>query len=129
MRRRPGGPAPGRGSLEDAPGFHPLELLGFLAAHFFFFPRSSFSESPGRRSANWGRARQHFKVLYLIWFGLPVFLFYSLLSINKQAAPNWDVLAFVSLGVLASAYWQERLASSRKWRGDLLRRRSCSRCS
>jgi hypothetical protein len=46
--------------------------------------------------------------MFLVWFGLPVFLFYLLMSINKQAAPNWDVLAFVSLGVLAAAYWQER---------------------
>jgi 4-amino-4-deoxy-L-arabinose transferase-like glycosyltransferase len=105
-----------RGSLEDAPGFHPLELLGFLAAHFFFFSPLLFLGIAWAAVANWWRARQHFKVLYLIWFGLPVFLFYSLLSINKQAAPNWDVLAFVSLGVLASAYWRERLASSRKWR-------------
>jgi PIN domain nuclease of toxin-antitoxin system len=36
-----------------------------------------------------------------------------LLSINDQAAPNWDVLAFVSLAVLAAAYWTERLETSR----------------
>src|SRR5205807_2230140 len=35
----------------------------------------------------------------------------ALLSFNKQAAPNWDVLAFVSFGILAAAYWQERLAA------------------
>ncbi|HWM26469.1 MAG TPA: glycosyltransferase family 39 protein [Chthoniobacterales bacterium] len=108
-----------RGSLEDAPGFHPLELLGFLGAHFFFFSPLLFLGIAWAVIASWRRARQHFKVLYLVWFGLPVFLFYFLLSINKQAAPNWDVLAFVSLGVLASAYWQKRLASSRAWRGVL----------
>jgi PIN domain nuclease of toxin-antitoxin system len=63
--------------------------------------------------ANWHRARQQFKILYLFWFGLPVFAFYFLLSLNDQAAPNWDVLAFVSLAVLASSYWTERLESNR----------------
>ncbi|HEY2615112.1 MAG TPA: glycosyltransferase family 39 protein [Chthoniobacterales bacterium] len=101
-----------RGSLDESAGFHPLELLGFLGAHFFFFSPLLFFAIVWATIANWRRARQQFKVLYLVWFGLPVFLFYLLLSCNKQAAPNWDVLAFVSLGVLAVAYWQERLATS-----------------
>ena len=36
-----------------------------------------------------------------------------MLSFNDQAAPNWDVLAFISLAVLAAAFWTERLESSR----------------
>jgi hypothetical protein len=108
-----------RGSLEGAVGFHPLELLGFLGVHFLFFSPLLFLGIAWAAIANWRRARQHFKVLYLMWFGLPVFMFYSLLSINKQAAPNWDVLAFVSLGVLAAAYWEERVSSSRAWRAVL----------
>jgi PIN domain nuclease of toxin-antitoxin system len=44
---------------------------------------------------------------------MPVFAFYFFLSINDQAAPNWDVLAFISLAVLAAAYWTERLSSHR----------------
>ena len=61
--------------------------------------------------ASWRRAQQNFKVLFLLWFGLPVFLLYSLLSVNKAAAPNWDGLAFLSLGLLAISYWRERSAS------------------
>jgi 4-amino-4-deoxy-L-arabinose transferase-like glycosyltransferase len=104
-----------RGSLEHSVGFHPQELLGFLVAHFFIFSPLLFLGLVWAVIANWRRARQQFKVLYLIWFGLPVFAFYLLMSVNKQAAPNWDVLAFVSLGVLATAYWQERQAGS-GWR-------------
>src|SRR5206468_7392590 len=102
-----------RGSLDHSFGVHPRELLGFLAVHFFFFSPLLFLGLAGAVIANWRRARQQFKVLYLFWFGLPVFAFYFLLSINDQAAPNWDVLAFISLAVLAAAYWTERLGSHR----------------
>jgi 4-amino-4-deoxy-L-arabinose transferase-like glycosyltransferase len=101
-----------RGSLNESLGFHPAELLGFLGVHFFFFSPLLFLGLAWAVIANWRRARQQFKVLYLVWFGLPVFVFYLLMSINKQAAPNWDVLAFVSLGVLASSYWAERIEVS-----------------
>ena len=47
-----------------------------------------------------------------MWFGLPVFVFYLFLSINKTASPNWDGLAFLSFGVLAIYFWRERLESS-----------------
>ena len=101
-----------RGSLDQSFGLHPRELLGFLAVHFFFFSPLLFLGLAWAVIAHWRRARQQFKVLYLFWFGLPVFGFYFLLSINKQAAPNWDALAFVSWGVLAAHYLHERLAAN-----------------
>lgn len=100
-----------RGSLDSAPGFHPLELLSFLGEHFATYSPLFFLGLAWAVIANWRRARQSFKVLFLLWFGLPVFLLYALLSINKAAAPNWDGLAFLSLGVLAISYWRERSAS------------------
>jgi hypothetical protein len=102
-----------RGGLDQSLGIHPLELLGFLGAHFLTFSPILFLALAWAVVANWRRARQQFKVLYLFWFGAPVFAFYFLLSINDQAAPNWDVLAFISLAVLAAAYWTERVATSR----------------
>jgi 4-amino-4-deoxy-L-arabinose transferase-like glycosyltransferase len=101
-----------RGSLDQTAGLHPKELFGFLVTHFFFFSPLIFLGLAWAVIANWRRARQQFKVLYLFWFGLPVFAFYLLLSLNKQAAPNWDVLAFVSWGVLAAAYGSERMSES-----------------
>jgi hypothetical protein len=102
-----------RGGLDQSFGIRPLELLGFLGAHFLTFSPLLFLALAWAVVANWRRARQQFKVLYLFWFGLPVFAFYFLLSVNDQAAPNWDVLAFISLTVLAASYWTERLESSR----------------
>ena len=55
------------------------------------------------------RVNQQFKVLFLFWFGLPVFGFYFLLSFNKAAAPNWDALAMFGFGLLAICFWRQRL--------------------
>jgi len=107
-----------RGSLDQAPGFHPLELLTFLGEHFASYSPLLFLGLAWATIASWRRALQNFKVLYLLWFGLPVFLLYAILSVNKAAAPNWDGLAFLSLGILAISYWRERSASrgaARNW--------------
>jgi hypothetical protein len=101
-----------RGGLDQSLGLRPLEMFGFLGAHFLTFSPLLFFALVWAVVANWRRARQQFKVLYLVWFGLPVFLFYLVISFNDQAAPNWDVLAFISLAVLAAAFWTERLETS-----------------
>ncbi|PZR72402.1 MAG: hypothetical protein DLM73_13445 [Chthoniobacterales bacterium] len=101
-----------RGNLDGSIHFRPLEALKFFATHFLIFSPVLGLGIAWAVLANWRRARQQFKVLYLVWFGLPVFTIYLLLSFNKQAAPNWDVLAFVSFSILASSYWAERIESS-----------------
>ena len=106
-----------RSHVNGTPGFHPLELLKFLATHFLIFSPLLFLALAWAVIANWRRAHQQFKVLYLVWFGLPVFTFYLILSFREQASPNWDVLAFVSLTVLAAAFWRERIEASAALRG------------
>ena len=103
-----------RGGLDQPLAIRPMEVLGFLGSHFLTFTPLLFLALAWAVIANWRRARQQFKILFLFWFGLPVFAFYLLLSFNDQAAPNWDVLAFLSLAVLAAAYWTERLPGNRR---------------
>jgi 4-amino-4-deoxy-L-arabinose transferase-like glycosyltransferase len=105
-----------RGSLDSAPGFHPFELLAFLGEHFVTYSPLLFLGLTWATIASWRRAQQDFKVLFLLWLGLPVFLLYALLSINKAAAPNWDGLAYLSLAILAVSYWRERSASRKQAR-------------
>jgi 4-amino-4-deoxy-L-arabinose transferase-like glycosyltransferase len=100
-----------RGSLDEAPGFHLGELLSFVGLHFVIYSPLLFLGLAWAVIAGWRRAHQQFKGIFLLWFGVPVFALYFLLSLNKAANPNWDGLAFLSLGILAVSYWRERLAS------------------
>lgn len=100
-----------RGELEHTPGIHLFELLEFVALHFATYSPLLFAALAWAVVASWRRARQQFKLLFLMWFGVPVFAFYLLLSINSAASPNWDVLAFISFAVLAVLFWREKLES------------------
>jgi len=101
-----------RGSLEHGFGFHPVEVVSFLGQHFVAYSPFLFLALAWGVIGSWRRVNQQFKVLFLMWFGLPVFLFYLLLSVNKAAAPNWDGLAFLGFGLLAIYFWWERLEAS-----------------
>ena len=101
-----------RGGLEEGFGFHPAEILSFLGEHFLAYSPFLFAAIAWGGIASWRRVNQQFKVLFLMWFGLPVFIFYFVLSINKSAAPNWDGLSFFGFGLLAIYYWWERVEAS-----------------
>src|SRR5262245_3361156 len=101
-----------RGNLERGFGFHPAEVLSFLGQHFIVYSPLLFLALAWGVIGSWRRIGQQFKVLFLMWFGLPVFVFYLLLSINKSAAPNWDGLAFFGFGLVATYFWWGRLQSS-----------------
>src|SRR5260370_8980490 len=93
-------PLRSRGGLEYGFGFHPLELLAFLGEHFLSYSPLLFLALAWGVIGSWRRLNQQFKVLFLFWFGLPVFTFYLLLSLNKAAAPNWDDLPNLSFRLL-----------------------------
>ena len=101
------------GRLDAAPGLHPLEWLSFFGAHLGVYSPLIFLALVWAVIASWRRAHQQFKGIYLLWFGLPVFALYAVLSLNKAANANWDALAFPSLAILGCAYWRERAESRR----------------
>ena len=105
-----------RGGIEQHVGIHPLEFLAFLGEHLLAYSPLIFLGIAIGVAALWKRSWQQPRRLFLMWFGLPVFLFYAILSVNKAAAPNWDALAFPAFGLLAIAFWREHL-ESRLWRG------------
>jgi hypothetical protein len=98
-----------RGSLTEDVGFRPLEPLKFFGEHFIFYSPLLFGALVWAVIGNLRRVNQQFKVLFLFWFGLPVFVFYLLLSLNHVATPNWDAVSFLSFGLLAVHYWNERI--------------------
>jgi 4-amino-4-deoxy-L-arabinose transferase-like glycosyltransferase len=106
-----------RGSLDQGFGFHAGELLTFIGQHFVVYSPIIFAALAWAVIRSWRRINHQLKVLFLMWFGLPVFVFYLFLSINKAASPNWDALAFLSFGLLTIYFWRERLENS-----QLLRR-------
>lgn len=101
-----------RGNLDHSVGFHPVEVLSFLGQHFLVYSPLLFLALAWGVIASSRRINQQFKILFLMWFGLPVFVFYLLLSINKSAAPNWDGLAFFGFGLVATYFWWERVERS-----------------
>jgi hypothetical protein len=101
-----------RGNLDRGFGFHPAEVLSFLGQHFIVYSPLLFLALVWGVIASWRRINQQFKILFLMWFGLPVFVFYLLLSVNKSAAPNWDALAFFGFGLVATYFWWERVQMS-----------------
>jgi len=102
-----------RGSLTEDVGFRPLEPLKFFGEHFIFYSPLLFGALTWAVIGSWRRVNQQFKVLFLFWFGLPVFAFYFLLSMNHVATPNWDAVSFLGFGLLALHYWHERIETRR----------------
>jgi hypothetical protein len=98
-----------RGGLAEKVAFNPLEPLKFFGEHFIFYSPLLLGLLVWAVIGSWRRVNQQFKILFLFWFGLPVFAFYFLLSLNHVPTPNWDAVSFVSFGLLAVYYWSERL--------------------
>src|SRR5260370_31758209 len=101
-----------RGNLDRGFGFHPAEVLSFLGQHLIVYSPVLFLGLAWGVMASWRRISQQFRVLFLMRFGLPWFVFYLLLSFNKSTAPNWDGLAVFGFGLVAMYFLWERLQTS-----------------
>src|SRR5437016_10646530 len=90
-----------RGSLEQGFGFHPVELLTFLGEHFLSYSPLLFLGLAWGVIGSWRRINQQFKVLFLMWLGLPVFISYLFFSMSKAKPPTWDAPPCRCFGFLA----------------------------
>ncbi len=99
--------------------YSPLVFLGVLAAIGWGWrapgcgcgcpggaPTPTLKSSPPRGRTPNARA-------FLLAFGLPLLVMYTILAFKTAGEPNWTAPAFISLSVLAVALWHERARTSR----------------
>ncbi|MBM3856547.1 MAG: glycosyltransferase family 39 protein [Verrucomicrobia bacterium] len=107
-----------RGDLDHSWSVKPGELLTFLGAQagvispFFFLGVIV--------SVFWPQCDQEHKkeTCYLRSLFIPLFFFYSCLSLNKAAEPNWTAPCYVAGMVLLAGNWsalQQHWSLSKKW--------------
>jgi 4-amino-4-deoxy-L-arabinose transferase-like glycosyltransferase len=95
-----------RGGLDSAFAIRPLAFLEFLGAHFGVYSPLIFAALV--IALWWARGwANRFKPRFLLMFSLPLLVLYFMLALKQAGEPNWTAPAFVSLGVLAVALWQE----------------------
>ena len=105
-----------RGGLNTGFALHPKAFLQFLGGHCLVYSPLIFIGLLW--SLWWGiqRARVQFKPRFLAAFALPLLIMYALLAIKSPGEPNWTAPAFISLGILGTALWLERMEESRRMR-------------
>lgn len=106
-----------RGGLDSRFAVHPSEFLEFLGAHFGVYSPLIFA---GLMMTLWDARKlavRHFKPRFLVFFAAPLLLMYFILSLKQAGEANWTAPAFVSLGILAVALWQEA-ARTVRWRAQ-----------
>jgi 4-amino-4-deoxy-L-arabinose transferase-like glycosyltransferase len=94
-----------RGGLDRSFSPNFSDVAEFVGGHLAVYSPLLFC---GLLAAMVGSLRRVFKqtkVLFLLGFALPLLLGYLLLSFQKSGEPNWTAPAFISLGILAAAWW------------------------
>ncbi len=101
-----------RGGLDSRFAVHPTALLEFIGAQALVYSPLIFI---GMMLALWWartEAKWHFKPRFLSLFALPLFVMYFLLALKKPGQPNWTAPAYLSMGILATAFWYEGVKTS-----------------
>ncbi len=96
--------------------YSPLVLVGLLIAVAWGWRRSGLRFLFWRRlPGNAPRSPEPDaeKARFLLAFGLPLVVMYTLLAFKTAGEPNWTAPGFLSLSLLAAALWHERARASR----------------
>jgi 4-amino-4-deoxy-L-arabinose transferase-like glycosyltransferase len=101
-----------RGDLNTGFAFHPSAFLQFLGKHCLVYSPLIFIGLIWSLWWGWQRARTQFKPRFLAAFAIPLLAMYAALAIKSPGEPNWTAPAFVTLGILGTALWLERIAES-----------------
>ncbi len=97
--------------------YSPLVLAGLLVAIVwgwrraglrFLFWRKPPGNAPRSPEPDAEKAR------FLLAFGLPLVVMYTLLAFKTAGEPNWTAPGFLSLSILAAALWHERARANRR---------------
>ncbi len=106
-----------RGGISTGGVWRPLEIFEFLGVHLGVYSPLLFVGIVIAGVAAVRDARSHFRPFFLLCFSLPIILFYFGLSLKQAGEANWTAPGFVTLSLIASAYWTPRLTSAtvRKW--------------
>jgi len=105
-----------RGGLDRKLGIHPSEFLEFFGAHLGVYSPVIFI---GMLVAIfWGLklARNHPKERFLLAFALPLLTMYFVLAFRQSGEPNWTAPAMISLGILATHFWLEKVRANARLR-------------
>lgn len=107
-----------RGDLDHAWSVKPGELLTFLGAQAGVISPLFFAGMIA--SVFWPQYDEAHKkaTSYLRCLFIPLFVFYSFLSLNKAAEPNWTAPCYIAGMVLLAGNWdalQRRWSLSKKW--------------
>src|SRR5262249_391143 len=98
-----------RGSLNTGFFLSPMQFLTFWAGQLGIYSPLIFA---GMMVALW-EARHvvwgGFKPGFLVMCTLPGRAMYGILALKKAGQPNWPAPAYISLGILAVAFWHERM--------------------
>jgi 4-amino-4-deoxy-L-arabinose transferase-like glycosyltransferase len=101
-----------RGGLNTGFSLHPAAFLQFLGGHCLVYSPLVFIGLVWSLRWAWRRAQMQFKPRFLGAFAVPLLVMYALLALKSPGEPNWTAPAFVTLGILGTSLWLERVAVS-----------------
>ncbi|MEM7145534.1 MAG: glycosyltransferase family 39 protein [Verrucomicrobiota bacterium] len=102
-----------RGSLDQAPGFNPLNFLTFFAGHFFTYSPLIFAGLVWALILAAVRFGKDDSETFLFFFAAPIIAVYFILSFNQAGELNWTAPGFITAGLLLPHFWQQAKLSGR----------------
>ena len=85
--------------------FHVSAFARFVGDHLILYSPLFFGALVVGLFGSIPRVFRSSKVCFLLTFSLPILLIYSALAFGRSAQPSWTIIGFISLSLLAVAWW------------------------